>query len=154
MWLTQPNTYSWRPVQDPLRVPTSKQRGIRARLNLLGCVDFASGEVLYREVETNTSGTDIVAFLERLAQDADPNCPTAVVCDRASVHTCALVAAERAQWKARGLILTFLPAYSPELNLMEGRWLHLKYHLLPKRAYEDKAQLRAAVNKSGWGQAV
>lgn len=141
-------------MQDPLRVPTSKQRGIRARLNLLGCVDFASGEVLYREVETNTLGTDIVAFLERLAQDASPECPTAVVCDRASVHTCARVAAERERWKARGLILTFLPAYSPELNPMEGCWRNLKYHQLLERAYEDKPQLRAAVERAGWGRAI
>ncbi|GGJ77600.1 hypothetical protein GCM10008939_22050 [Deinococcus aquiradiocola] len=117
-------------------------------------MDFAPGEVLYREVETNTSGADIVAFLERLAQDADPACPTAVVCDRASVHTCALVAAEREGWKARGLILTFLPAYSPELNLMEGCWRQLKYHDLLKRFYEDKPQLRAAVEGASWGRAV
>ena len=135
-------------------MPTSQQRGVRARLNLLGCVDFATGEVLYRELETNTSGPDIVAFLERLAQDTDPRCPTAVVCDRASVHTCARVAAEREQWRSRGLLLTFLPAYSPELNPMEGRWRHLKYHVLPQRSYENKTQLRAAVRGSGWGRAI
>ena len=59
IWLTQPNTYTWRLVGCPMKVPTSKARGITARLNLMGCVDFATREVQYREIDGNTTGKEV-----------------------------------------------------------------------------------------------
>ena len=47
IWLTQLNTATWRTVGSPMAVPTSKARGITARLNLMGVLDFATGEVQY-----------------------------------------------------------------------------------------------------------
>lgn len=151
IWLTQPNTYTWRLVGCPMEVPTSKARGITARLNLMGCVDFASGEVQYRDIEGNTTGSTVVAFLDTLSAQADPACPTIVVADRASVHTCKEVASKREHWKQLGLTVVFLPPYSPELNPMELAWRRLKYDALPHRHQEDKQQLRHAVSTSGWG---
>jgi transposase len=151
VWLTQPNTYTWREKGCPLEVPTSKARGIRARLNLIGCVDYVTRDVTYREVEGNTTGEVIVQFLALLAQQADPACPTVVILDRASVHCCSAVAQQLPTWKEQGLILSFLTPYSPELNLMELEWRHLKFTLLPRRHYETKPQLREAV-RGVWGQ--
>uniref|UniRef100_UPI00054E4040 hypothetical protein n=1 Tax=Deinococcus marmoris TaxID=249408 RepID=UPI00054E4040 len=82
-------------IGQPMEVPTSKARGITARLNLMGVVDFASGEVQYREIEGNTIGQDTVGFLETLAQHADPICPTLVFVDQASIHTCRAVSGQR-----------------------------------------------------------
>lgn len=154
LWLTQPNTYTWRLMGCPMEVPTSKARGITARLNLMSCVDFASGEVQYREIEGNTTGPAVVAFLDTLAAQADPACPTIVIADRASVHTCKAVALKREVWKLLGLTLVYLPPYSPELNPMEIAWRHLKYNDLPYRHQKDRDQLRQAVTASGWGIAV
>lgn len=154
LWLTQPNTYTWRLVGCPMEVPTSKARGITARLNLMGCMDFATREVRYREIEGNTTGKDVLAFLDTLAAEADPSCPTIVIADRASVHTCKQVASKRKDWKRLGLILAFLPPYSPELNPMELEWRHLKYDDLPHRHQKDKDQLRQAVMVSGWGTVI
>ena len=154
IWLTQPNTYSWRPIRCPMAVPTSKARGITARLNLMGCVTYASGAVQYREIHGNTSGGDTKQFLDTLAEQADPACPTVVIADRASIHTCKLVCQERERWKRCGLIVVHLPPYSPELNPMEGAWRHLKYHALTSRSFEDKEALRAAVMAADWGHAI
>ena len=107
----------------------------------------------YREVEGNTTGEAIVDFLALLARQADPVCPTVVILDRASVHRCSAVAQQLPAWKAQGLILGFLTPYSPELNLMEVEWRQLKFTLLPRRHYQDKPQLREAVNHV-WGQAA
>jgi len=137
-----------------MAVPTSKARGIRARLNLMGCVDFAGGEVQYREIDHNTTATDTVAFIEILAQQADPACPTVLLLDRASIHTAGEVMQHRAQWRERGLLLVHLPPYSPELNLMEGKWRKLKYHDLPHRHQSSKQELRQAVLATHWGIAV
>lgn len=154
IWLTQPNTYTWRPIASPMEVPISKARGISARLNLMGCMDFVSDEVLYREVEGNTTGKDVAAFFELLAMKSDPACPTIVFADQASIHTCKDVSKYREDWKKRGLIVVYLPPYSPELNLMEGKWRQLKYHDLPHRHQDDKEQLRQAVCASAWGCAA
>lgn len=154
MWLTQPNTYTWRPVGSPLEVPTSKARGITARLNLLGCVDFLSGEVQYREVQGNTTSEEVIQFFDVLAEQSDPECPTLVLLDQASIHTCKRVLLVRESWKERGLWVVYLPAYSPELNLMEGEWRQLKYHRLAERHQRNKDALRDAIRTSGWGKAV
>lgn len=154
IWLTQPNTATWRAVGQPMAVPTSKARGITARLNLMGCVDFARGEVRYREIEGNSRGEDVVAFLSTVALGATPEHPIMVILDQASIHTCRVVHKCRAQWKARGFSVTHLPIYSPELNPMEGAWRHLKYHDLSQRSYQDQPQLRAAVGDARWGTAI
>ena len=137
-----------------MEVPTSKARGITARLNLMGCVDYVSGEVQYREIEGNTTGLDTKNFIETLAEQADPACPTIVFADRASIHTCNVVHQERERWKKRGLIVVFLPPYSPELNLMEGEWRQLKYHDLPERHFDNREDLRQAVGGANWGAAI
>ncbi len=137
-----------------MEVPTSKARGITARLNLMGCVDSISGEVHYREIEGNTSGQDTKKFIETLAEQADPACPTIVFADRASIHTCNAVFEEKENWKKRGLIVVYLPPYSPELNLMEGEWRQLKYHDLQERHFETKEDLRRAVGGATWGMAI
>jgi len=38
-------------------------------------------------------------------------------------------------WKKQGLIIKYLPPYSPELNLIEILWLRIKYTWLPFSAY-------------------
>jgi len=38
-------------------------------------------------------------------------------------------------WVKRGLILKYLPPYSPELNLIEILWRFIKYQWLPFAAY-------------------
>lgn len=154
IWQTQPNTYSWRPLRQPLAVPTSKARGITSRLNLMGCVDFASGEVQYREIVGNTTGADVVAFIDTLARHADPACPCALILDRASIHTCEAVREKRVQWREQGLIVVHLPPYSPDLNPMEGKWRKLKYHDLKTRHFEHKDDLRCAVSGANWGIAI
>ena len=154
VWLTQPNTYTWHPVGTPMAVPTSKARGIRARLNLMGSVDLASGEVQYREIDGNTTSAEVVAVIDTLATQARPDCPTVVVLDQASIHTSAAVRQHRPRWIALGLFIAYLPSYSPELNPMEGRWRHLKYHDLSTRHFDDKAQLRQAVGAAHWGVAI
>jgi transposase len=135
-----------------MEVPTSKARGITARLNLMGCVDFATGKVLYREIEGNTTAADTIAFLDTLAQHADPACPTVLLMDRASIHTSARVGQHRQRWKEQGLVIAYLPPYSPELNPMEGQWRKLKYHDLPHRHHASKVDLRRAV--VGWPQSL
>jgi hypothetical protein len=47
----------------------------------------------------------------------------------------------------QGLILKFLPAYSPELNLIEILWRFIKYRWLPFSAYLNFNTFVAAVEE-------
>ena len=107
IWLTQPNTATWRTVGAPMAVLTSKARGITARLNLMGVLDFATGEVQYQEILGNTTGAEVIAFVDALSRTVTRQCPTVVVMDLASVHTSKAVARLRARWKKRGLSVVY-----------------------------------------------
>ena len=70
--------------------------------------------------------------------------PTIVVLDNATVHTKAVK--ERGQvWQERGLLVWFLPTYSPHLNIAEILWRKLKYEWLRPEDYADEDTLRYAV---------
>ena len=47
---------------------------------------------------------------------------TVIVQDNASIHRANLVKERVHLWKKQGLILFFLPPYSPEMNRIEDRW--------------------------------
>ena len=61
---------------------------------------------------------------------------TVVVLDNASIHTSEELEDRIPCWKKQGLILQYLPPYSPELNLIEILWRHIKYRWLPFSAYQ------------------
>ncbi len=63
---------------------------------------------------------------------------TIVVIDNASVHTSQKFEEKIPQWKDKGMIIKFLPTYSPELNIIEKLWDHIKYYWLPLSAYSDR----------------
>ena len=87
---------------------------------------------------------------ERVIACFDDFCPslskkTVVVLDNASIHTSEQFQANISQWGKKGLPWKFLPKYSPELNLIEILWKHLKYYWLPFSAYLGFEYLKEAL---------
>jgi transposase len=75
---------------------------------------------------------------------------TWVVIDNAPTHTSEEFEDEIECWAKRGLHLYFLPAYCPELNLIEHLWRKIKYEWLPWSAFEsNKAFAQALDNVLG-----
>lgn len=70
---------------------------------------------------------------------------TVIVLDNASVHRSQLSQQQQQQWQQQGLILFFLPPYSPQMNRIEEEWLHLKRDELASRVFEDEVDLAAAI---------
>lgn len=62
---------------------------------------------------------------------------TVVILDNATIHKAGKVMENKAKWEEKGLFLQFIPAYSPELNLIERLWLEFKYRWLDKPNYFD-----------------
>lgn len=67
--------------------------------------------------------------------------------DNASVHRAACVRARQAYWAAHGLRLQFLPAYCPELNLIEILWHRCKHYWLTPDHYASEQTLLKALNQ-------
>ena len=61
---------------------------------------------------------------------------TVVMLDNASIHTSEAFEERIPCWRKQGLILKSLPPYSPELNLIEILWRHIKYRWIPFSAYQ------------------
>jgi transposase len=71
--------------------------------------------------------------------------PCVVVLDNASAHASKAVKALLPALEAAGVVLYYLPPYSPALNRIEELWRHIKYEGLPVRSYRSLEELRAAV---------
>jgi DDE superfamily endonuclease len=71
--------------------------------------------------------------------------PCVVVLDNASAHVSRAVKAAIPALAAAGVLLYYLPPYSPQLNRIEELWRNVKYEALPIRSYRTLEDLRAAV---------
>ena len=70
---------------------------------------------------------------------------TYVFLDNAPVHRSQEFIEHIAQWVPRGLIIKYLPAYAPELNLIEILWRCMTYYWVPFSAYASFSCLYEAV---------
>ena len=111
------------------------------RLAVFGALDYASGQVVSRIAEQKGS-TGFAAFLEQIAHTW-PDDHLVLVLDNVSYHRSA---AMRAWWAAQDGRLTpfWLPAYAPQLNLIERVWRFLKQKLACHRFWADRDGLQQA----------
>lgn len=68
-----------------------------------------------------------------------------VLIDNAPMHRSKAFIQQIPKWVKKGLIVKYLPPYSPELNLIEILWRFMKYYWLPFSAYGSFQSLIAAV---------
>jgi len=102
-------------------VPTN---GSQKRMNLLGALDLEDMKIHKQEYLT-IDAEAIIAFLAYVLASL-PGFTLHIILDQARYHTCPAVAA----WVARHprIHLHFLPAYSPNLNVIERLWKILHEH--------------------------
>ena len=70
---------------------------------------------------------------------------TVVVQDNASIHRSLLARQQWDNWAERGLLIFFLPPYSPQLNDIEIAWKQFKTHELAGRQFADELDLVDAI---------
>jgi transposase len=68
-----------------------------------------------------------------------------VLLDNAPMHRSKALIQKIPQWVQKGLRVKYLPAYAPELNLIEMLWRFIKYSWLPFSAYTSFQGLCNAV---------
>ncbi len=115
----------------------------RKRLNLNGVVKADEPtRVLVQEADS-INAQDTIRLYERLLASEPMAERVVVICDNARYYRCHLVS----DWlgKHPRLEQWFLPAYAPNLNLIERLWGRLHQQVLAGKYYEKFAEFRQAV---------
>lgn len=142
-----PPAYTWTRRGSGQQFKVQTRWGKQGRLNVIGTLSLhgQQQQLEYRLLEGPCRRSEVVAYLETLAQGCDPRKLTVVVLDNAPFHHGGEIRLKRALWEAQGLFLRYLPAYCPQLNDVEGLWRKLKGFLMPRRCYDTLTQLRDAL---------
>ena len=115
--------------------------GADQRIALYGALDYASGRLVWRAAPRK-DGAGFAAFLEQVGR-AWPDGDLVLVLDNVSYHRSE---AMRAWWAAQGgrMLPFWLPAYAPNLNLLERVWRFLRQKLACHRFWADRDGLEQA----------
>jgi transposase len=130
--------YAWQEPKSVIELPARKY----GRINVLGFMNRHNDlhPLMFEgSIHTGVVMACFEAFCHTITQK------TVVVIDNASIHTSEDFEDRLPYWKKQGLILKYLPPYSPELNLIEILWRRIKYTWLPFSAYACLNALSAAL---------
>jgi transposase len=133
--------YAWQPTGSTVELPQSSHN---QRLNVLGFLKRDNTLVPYL-IDGAVDTAAVVACMEKFSEHLDKK--TYVLIDNAPMHRSKAFIRHIPTWVKRGLIIKYLPPYSPELNLIEILWRFIKYYWLPFSAYGSFQQLCAAVEE-------
>jgi transposase len=100
----------------------------RKRYNVLGAVNFVTKKVTTVANDTYITATEVCEILRKLTSEYE-GMPVHIVLDNARYQKCEVVAALSEEL---GITLHYIPPYSPNLNLIERLWKHVKSRLRSK----------------------
>jgi transposase len=143
--MTSSVPYAWQAIGETIEIPCSKSK----RLNVLGFMSL-NNDSFFQTVEESVNSNHVISAFDAftLAYQKEYSIhkkPCIVIVDNASTHTSAAFLERLDDWKARGVGLHYLPAYSPELNLIEILWRKIKYEWLPLSCYTSYENLKKSV---------
>ncbi len=122
-------------------IPTyGKHHGVK----LLGILNYETGHI-YVEEHENYDAQVFLSFLKSVLKQY-PTVKIVMIVDDARIHRAKLIQPFLEEQKER-LELMFLPAYSPNLNLIEPFWKWLKNTVIYKVFYKHTYQIRKAVQE-------
>ena len=131
--------YAWQLIGSVIEVPTSVHN---RRLNVLGFLTRHNALVPY-VIEGRIDTAVVIECFEQFSQQLNKR--AYVFLDNASVQKSRAFIRHIPQWVKRGLIIKYLPPYSPELNLIEILWRFMKYYWVPFSAYMSLHALLQAI---------
>lgn len=131
--------YGWQKRGEYLALPSRRSR----RLNVLGILNRKNHLETY--ISTQSINSDVViACIDTFFARVDT---TVIVVDCSSIHTSDAVLNKIEEWSERGITIFELPAYSPQLNLIEILWRFMKYQWIELDAYKSWESFVASIEK-------
>ncbi len=128
--------FLWSVVRIFIQAPSGRQR-----FNVLGALNAITHELVTVSNDTYITAETVCVLLQKLAA-LNLGVPITIFLDNARYQKCELV---RATATNLHIELCFLPAYSPNLNLIERLWKFVKKQCLYSRYYADFAAFKAAI---------
>ena len=131
--------YAWIERGEQFKIPS--QDG-RQRVNLLGAYEPQEREVVVNEYGT-LNQESMIDFLQKL-HALNPGKKLHIILDNAGYQHAKAVMKTA---KELGIHLKYLPAYSPNLNLIERYWGYLKKNVLMNKYHATFEQFKEAILK-------
>jgi transposase len=128
--------FLWSLARVFIRAPAGRQR-----FNALGPLNAFTHELITVTNEAYITAAQVCELLRKLAA-LNLGVPITVFLDNARYQKCALVMATAAHLQIE---LCFLPAYSPNLNLIERLWRFVKKQCLYSKYYADFTAFKTAI---------
>lgn len=116
----------------------------RDRINVLGALNFVTRKMETIVNTTYVNAQTVAALLDKLAAQYGDK-PIYLVLDNARYQHCDYIK-ELAQ--SLKIQLVFLPPYSPNLNLIERIWRHIKKDVLGSRYFDSVSKFQHAINQA------
>lgn len=115
----------------------------RQRFNVLAALNAVTHDLVLVSNDTYITATSVCALLHQLAA-LKLTVPITLVLDNARYQRCALVQDLAATLHIE---LLYLPAYSPNLNLIERLWKFVKKEALYSKYYQNFATFKEAITE-------
>jgi len=126
--------YAWQENGEIIAIAS----GHSQRLNVLGFMNKNNDLEAYC-FECPITSEIVVGCFDNFCKNLQA--PTVVVVDNASIHRSECFQAKLPEWERKGLLVFYLPEYSPELNLIEILWRFIKYEWIEFSAYNSWSDL-------------
>jgi transposase len=122
-----------------------KAQKIKGILNTFGVYDYTNDQ-MYTHCYKNKTSDQFLDFIRRVDSRYDSSIKTIfVVLDNASIHRSKKARNAIAHYHPR-IVLVFLPTRSPELNLIEVRWMWLQRKAINNSTFRNESDIGKAVS--------
>jgi len=128
--------YIWCFVRQFIKAPAGRQR-----FNVLGAIDAITHELITITNDTYINAHSFISLLYKITNQRY-TVPVTLVLDNARYQKCKIVWAVA---KILDIELLYIPAYSPNLNLIERLWKFVKKKCLYSKYYPDFATFKNAI---------
>lgn len=136
--------YAWQKQDETIEIPSSKSEGINALGFLKRDNTFFPMLVDKGTVDSGVVVKTFDSFINQLTGDLKK----VIVIDNAPCHTSKMFLSKLEEWKQKNVEIFNISAYSPELNIIEILWKHIKYYWLPMKAYKSMRSLKWHLNNT------
>ena len=133
---------SWSSTQSKV----SKAQKIKGILNVFGTYDHTNNQMWTHSYKQKT-GKQFLDFINRVDQKYDDSIKKIfLILDNSSIHKSNIVKETLDRYHPR-IQLIFLPTRSPELNLIEVRWLWMHRQAINNSTFENEQDIGKAVSE-------